>query len=132
MRGVEGQRTEVELALSKALRYSLSLDGTTLRSRGGRSGFSLVYTVYTRVITMLTKVFKSGNSQAIRIPKELQLPEGEVEILKRGDEIVIRPFKGQSAAILFDILASMEGGPFEREEFKFQEREFDPSKVKKE
>lgn len=67
---------------------------------------------------MITKVFKSGNSQAVRIPKELQLPEGEVEIIKRGDELVIRPFKGQNAAILFDILASMEGeGDIERPEF---------------
>lgn len=81
---------------------------------------------------MITKIFKSGNSQAVRIPKELQLPEGEVEILKRGDELVIRPFKGQSAAILFDILASMEGEPIEREEFEFQERDFDFGKEKAE
>lgn len=79
---------------------------------------------------MITKVFRSGNSQAVRIPKELQLPEGNVEILKRGDEIVIRPFKGQSAAILFDILASMEG-PLERENFKFEERSLKQGKRKK-
>jgi len=74
---------------------------------------------------VITKVFKSGNSQAVRIPKELQLPEGEVEIIKRGDELVIRPFKGQSAAILFDILAGMElKEDIERPKFKFQERDF--------
>ena len=36
------------------------------------------------------KVFKSGNSQAIRLPKDLQMEEGEVEIFKRNDELVIR------------------------------------------
>ncbi|OGO90878.1 MAG: virulence factor [Coxiella sp. RIFCSPHIGHO2_12_FULL_42_15] len=37
-----------------------------------------------------TKVFKSGNSQAVRLPKELQFDVDEVEIFKRGDEVVIR------------------------------------------
>lgn len=39
---------------------------------------------------MITKVFRSGNSQAVRIPRELRLESGEVEIERRGDEIVIR------------------------------------------
>lgn len=38
----------------------------------------------------ITRVFKSGNSQAVRIPKELQFDTKEVEIVKRGDELVIR------------------------------------------
>jgi len=37
------------------------------------------------------KVFRSGNSQAVRLPKEFQLDANEVEIFKRGDEIVLRP-----------------------------------------
>lgn len=37
-----------------------------------------------------TKVFKSGNSKAVRIPKEIQLEGDEVEIFRRNDEIVIR------------------------------------------
>ena len=41
---------------------------------------------------MLTaKVFKSGNSQAIRIPKEYQLEAGELYINKIGNTIVIFP-----------------------------------------
>ena len=41
---------------------------------------------------MLTaKVFRSGNSQAVRLPKEFRLEANEVEIFKRGDEIVLRP-----------------------------------------
>ncbi len=37
------------------------------------------------------KVFWSGNSQAVRIPKEFLIEADEVEIRKRGDTIVLRP-----------------------------------------
>ena len=37
-----------------------------------------------------TTVFKSGNSQAVRLPKDFQFDVREVEILRRGDEIVLR------------------------------------------
>lgn len=37
------------------------------------------------------KVFKSGNSQAVRLPKEFQFDTREVEIFRRGDEVVLRP-----------------------------------------
>ena len=37
-----------------------------------------------------TKVFRSGNSQAVRLPKDFQLDVDEVEIFKRNDELVIR------------------------------------------
>lgn len=49
------------------------------------------------------KVFKSGNSQAVRIPKEFHLEGGEVEIRKRGDSLVLRP-KQQSWATLVESL----------------------------
>lgn len=38
-----------------------------------------------------TKVFQSGNSQAVRIPREFQFDVAEVEIERHGDEIVLRP-----------------------------------------
>ncbi|MGH9352746.1 MAG: antitoxin, partial [Terriglobia bacterium] len=41
-----------------------------------------------------TKVFQSGNSQAVRIPKEFQIQSGEVEILRRGGELVLRELPG--------------------------------------
>jgi len=37
-----------------------------------------------------TKVFKSGNSQAIRLPKEYQLNQKEVWLEKVNDTLVIR------------------------------------------
>lgn len=45
------------------------------------------------------KVFWSGNSQAVRIPKEFQLEGDEVEIQKRGDALVLRPKKGSWASL---------------------------------
>ena len=41
---------------------------------------------------MKAKVFRSGNSQAVRLPKQFQLGVREVEIFKRGEEVVLRPF----------------------------------------
>jgi antitoxin VapB len=38
-----------------------------------------------------TKVFKSGNSQAIRIPQEYQVDEEELMINKIGNTIVLFP-----------------------------------------
>ena len=38
----------------------------------------------------VTKVFKSGNFQAVRLPKEFQIRGKEVEIFRRKGDIVIR------------------------------------------
>lgn len=40
-----------------------------------------------------TKLFRSGNSQAVRIPREFQLEGDEVEIQRRGNTLIIRPKK---------------------------------------
>lgn len=37
------------------------------------------------------RVFWSGNSQAVRIPKEFRIEGDEVEILKKGRSLVLRP-----------------------------------------
>lgn len=39
------------------------------------------------------KIFRSGNSQAVRIPKEFQMAGDEVEILKKGNSLILRPKK---------------------------------------
>ncbi|MGB5157141.1 antitoxin [Desulfobacterium sp. N47] len=36
------------------------------------------------------KIFKSGNSQAVRLPKEFQFDTPEVQIFRRGDEIILK------------------------------------------
>lgn len=50
------------------------------------------------------KVFKSGNSQAVRIPREFKLASDEVEIRRSGDSLVLRP-KSQSWEPLIESLA---------------------------
>ena len=53
-----------------------------------------------------TRVFKSGNSQAVRLPKEFSVKSKELEIFRRGDEIVLRePAKGLGRA--FEILTQL-------------------------
>jgi antitoxin VapB len=52
------------------------------------------------------KVFRSGNSQALRIPKEYALKGPEVEIFRRGDELVIRE-QAATMARAFELLAGM-------------------------
>ena len=52
------------------------------------------------------KVFKSGNSQAVRLPREFRLDATEVEIYRRGDEIVLRE-RPRDLAGAFEILCAM-------------------------
>lgn len=54
------------------------------------------------------RVFRSGNSQAVRLPKAFRLRSAEVEIFRRGDEIVLRE-KGKGLARAFEILANLPG-----------------------
>jgi antitoxin VapB len=52
------------------------------------------------------RVFRSGNSQAVRLPKQFRLSGKEVEIFRRGNEIVLRE-KGKGLARAFEILANL-------------------------
>jgi len=52
------------------------------------------------------RVFRSGNSQAVRLPKEFRLKSEEVEIFRRGDEIVLREKDGNLVRA-FDLLAGL-------------------------
>jgi virulence-associated protein VagC len=42
---------------------------------------------------MISKVFKSGNSLALRLPRELEPKEGEVHIEAVGDRWIVSPIK---------------------------------------
>jgi len=53
-----------------------------------------------------TRVFKSGNSQAVRLPKEFSVRSKKLEIFRRGDEIVLREHaRGLSRA--FELLTDL-------------------------
>ncbi|HEV2562724.1 MAG TPA: type II toxin-antitoxin system VapB family antitoxin [Rhizomicrobium sp.] len=54
----------------------------------------------------IAKVFQSGNSQALRLPKQFRLAGAEVEIFRRGDEIVLRE-KQRTMAHAFELLAGL-------------------------
>ena len=72
------------------------------------------------------KVFMTGRSQAVRLPKELRFEGTEVEIFRRGDEVILRE-KPVTVDRLFKVLAQMPNDfyaeervdepPQEREEF---------------
>jgi antitoxin VapB len=69
------------------------------------------------------RVFRCGNSQAVRLPKEFHLKSKEVEIFRRGDEIVLRE-KGKGLARAFEILANLPDDtlPRDREDAPPQKR----------
>jgi antitoxin VapB len=52
------------------------------------------------------RVFKSGNSQAVRLPKQFRFRGKEVEIFRRGEEVVLRE-KGRGLERAFWLLASL-------------------------
>ncbi|MES1928852.1 virulence-associated protein-like protein [Salinisphaera dokdonensis CL-ES53] len=52
------------------------------------------------------KIFRSGNSQAVRLPKAFRFDSQEVEIYRRGDEIVLRE-KRPNLAAAFDALTDL-------------------------
>jgi antitoxin VapB len=51
----------------------------------------------------VTKVFKSGNSLAVRLPKEFRINTNEVYIKREGSQIVLIP-KGKKWDVLFEKL----------------------------
>jgi antitoxin VapB len=52
------------------------------------------------------RIFQSGNSQAVRLPKEFRFEVDQVEIFRRGNEIVLRE-KPVDASAIFDALADL-------------------------
>lgn len=73
----------------------------------------------------IAKVFKCGNSQALRIPNEFKFHSTEVEIFKRGDEIILRE-KPKNLKSAFELLTNMPNDFFSngREDELPQDREF--------
>jgi antitoxin VapB len=72
----------------------------------------------------LARVFQSGNSQAVRLPKEFRFDVDQVEIFRRGDEIILRAATPNGGTI-FDALAQLPTDFMEqdRDDLPPQERE---------
>ena len=54
----------------------------------------------------LARIFQSGNSQAVRLPKDFRFDVDQVEIFRRGDEVVLRSVP-VNATTIFDALAQL-------------------------
>jgi antitoxin VapB len=70
-----------------------------------------------------TRVLKSGNSQTVRLPKQFQFRGKEVEIFRRGDEVVLRE-KSRGMERAFWLLANMPIDVDAIEQGRNNEREF--------
>jgi antitoxin VapB len=70
------------------------------------------------------RVFRSGNSQAVRLPKQFRFKSKEVEIFRRGDEIVLREKDGDMVRA-FELLADLP------EDLEIAGRQNDPPQKRK-
>jgi antitoxin VapB len=48
------------------------------------------------------RLFKNGRNQAVRIPRELELPGQEAVLYRDGDRLVLEPLAGPSLMGLLD------------------------------
>jgi antitoxin VapB len=68
------------------------------------------------------RVFRSGNSQAVRLPKQFRFESQEVEIFRRGDEVVLRE-KPRGMTRAFELLAELPIGAVDRDDTPPQSRD---------
>ena len=54
-------------------------------------------------------LFRNGRSQAVRIPKEFELPGKEATIRREGNRLVIEPVERKSN--LLEVLATLQPSP---------------------
>ena len=55
---------------------------------------------------MHAKIFKSGNSQAVRLPKDFRFDGTEVEIYREGNKVILVPIE-KTLKSAFDCLAQL-------------------------
>lgn len=72
--------------------------------------YTFLYIFFQRC-SVKAKIFKSGNSQAVRLPKAFRFDVSEVDIFKRGDEVVLKA-KPQSLARAFELLTQLPSDAF--------------------
>jgi antitoxin VapB len=67
------------------------------------------------------KLFRNGRNQAVRIPREFELPGRDAVMRKEGERLVIEPAKPLS---LLEVLATLE--PLDEEFPDISELDLDP------
>ncbi|BDV32600.1 MULTISPECIES: antitoxin [Methylocystis] len=72
-----------------------------------------------------TKVFKSGNSLAVRLPREIAFPEGsEVVVTRLGESLVVSPARLDMKTLVSRLALAPAPPPLEPPEFKPPRREW--------
>ena len=56
--------------------------------------------------TATAKIFKTGRSQAVRLPKECRFDADEVKVTKVGDRVILEPLKSE-AGMPWDVIDSL-------------------------
>ena len=74
---------------------------------------------------MRTRMFKSGNSEAIRIPKSLgfRTPSREISIERQGDSLLIRPLSRPPLSDVLELFAAFPAGFMSEGRERNEERE---------
>lgn len=68
----------------------------------------------------IAKVFWSGRSQAVRLPAACRFATSEVEVIKEGDQVTLRP-RGKNWAAYFD--SDSRGSLPQRRQPRLEERD---------
>ena len=76
-------------------------------------------------MTATAKLFKSGRSQAVRLPKEFRFEGEEVRISKHGDGVLLRPMKVDLDAWFAKLDSYGADFPEREPQPPMQERDFD-------
>ncbi len=54
------------------------------------------------------RLFRNGRNQAVRIPREFELPGSEALLTREGDALVLRPAKPRSLLAVLETLRPLE------------------------
>jgi antitoxin VapB len=72
-----------------------------------------------------TKVFRSGNSLAVRLPRDIAFPEGaEVVVTRQGESLVVSPARLGMTELVARLGRGPSPGALERPDFKPPRRGF--------
>ncbi len=62
----------------------------------------------TATVERRARLFRNGRNQAVRIPREFELPGQEVILRKDGDRLILEPVKPPDRQSLAELFASWE------------------------
>lgn len=72
-----------------------------------------------------TKIFKSGNSLAVRLPRDIALPEGaEVVVTRQGESLLVSPARLDMKTLVSRLALAPAPALIERPEFKPPKRDW--------